>query len=144
MISVDTDILLNSQNADCPENPAALNFLQQLSGREDVPICELVLVELYILLRNPAVLSSPLSAGEAVNICQGFRSNPRWRLVENVPIMDKVWEVAANAGFARRKIIDLRLARTLQHHGMTRFATANLKDFRDLGFHEVWNPLLPS
>ncbi len=144
MISVDTNILLYSQNADCPENTAALNFLQQLSGRQDVLICELVLLELYILLRNPAILSSPLSAEEAVNICRGFRSNPRWRLVENAPVMEGVWEVAGNAGFARRRIIDLRLARTLQHHGVTRFATANLKDFRNLGFKEVWNPLLPS
>jgi hypothetical protein len=29
----------------------------------------------------------------------------------------------------------------LQHHGVTEFATVNTADFRDLGFHRVWNPL---
>jgi len=47
---------------------------------------------------------------------------------------------AGEAGFARRHIIDLRLALTLQHHGVTELATANVKDFEGLGFERVWNP----
>lgn len=141
MISVDTNILLYSQNADCPECSLALGFLQDISGREDVVICELVLVELYLLLRNPAVLASPLPASKAVAVCRAFRANPKWRLVENAPVMPAVWESAEIEQFPRRRIIDLRLARTLQHHGVTQFATANIKDFRDAGFDRVWNPL---
>jgi toxin-antitoxin system PIN domain toxin len=141
MISVDTNILLYSQNADCAENLAALEFLGELSDRDDVVICELVLVELYILLRNPAVLRKPLGAHDAALICSAFRSNPRWRLVENAPVMKRVWATAGESSFARRRIIDLRLAYTLQHHGVTGFATANLKDFRGTGFLRVWNPV---
>ena len=140
MISVDTNILLYAQNADCPENPRALGFLHDISSRDDVVICELVLVELYLLLRNPAVLRTPLPPSAAVAICQAFRSNPKWRLVENAPIMPAVWRFAENEKFARRRIIDLRLALTLQHHGVTELATANLKDFKDVGFARVWNP----
>jgi hypothetical protein len=29
----------------------------------------------------------------------------------------------------------------LLHHGVTRFATANIKHFKPFGFAEVWNPL---
>jgi toxin-antitoxin system PIN domain toxin len=141
MISVDTNILLYAQNADCPENPAALGFVGELAGRDDVVICELVLVELYILLRNPAVLREPLGTCDAVEICMAFRSNPRWRLVENAPVMETVWATAGGSDFARRRIIDLRLAYTLQHHGVTEFATANLRDFVGSGFTRVWNPL---
>lgn len=141
MISVDTNILLYSQNADCPENGAARGFLQEIAGSQDVVICELVLVELYILLRNPAVLPRALGPGDAAATCRAYRSNPLWRLVENAPVMEKVWAVAGDAGFARRRIIDLRLALTLQHHGVTRLATANVKDFEGLGFEHVWNPL---
>ena len=141
MISVDTNILLYAQNADCPENGPARGFLQELAGSQDVVISELVLVELYILLRNPAVLPRPLGPGEAADTCRSYRTNPRWRLVENAPVMEGVWAVAGEPGFARRRIIDLRLARTLQHHGVTRLATANVKDFEGLGFEHVWNPL---
>ena len=141
MISVDTNVLLYSQNADCSENSQALGFIQDISGREDVVICELVLVELYLLLRNPVVLASPLSASEAVAVCKSFRTNPKWRLVENAPVMPTVWESAGTEQFARRRIIDLRLALTLQHHGVTEFATANIKDFLDVGFDRVWNPV---
>ena len=141
MISVDTNILLYAQNADCAENSAALDFVGHLGSRDDVVICELVLVELYLLLRNPTVLASPLGPDEAVDVCRAYRSNPRWRLVENASVMGSVWSAASARQFARRRIIDLRLALTLQHHGVTDLATANVKDFRDAGFARVWNPI---
>jgi toxin-antitoxin system PIN domain toxin len=141
MISIDTNILLYAQNADCPEHGAARAFLEDVGGSQDMAICELVLVELYLLLRNPAVLSLPLGPAEAAEMCRGYRDNPRWRLIENAPVMETVWGAAGDAGFARRRIIDLRLALTLQHHGVTELATANVKDFEGLGFTRVWNPV---
>jgi predicted nucleic acid-binding protein len=54
-----------------------------------------------------------------------------------------VWNQAGRATFAFRRIIDIRLAATLLHHGVTEFATANIRDFSRLGFTRVWNPLLP-
>ena len=56
--------------------------------------------------------------------------------------MERVWKWAATMSSGRRQIIDTRLALTLQHHGVTRFATANLKHFQDYGFEVVWNPIL--
>jgi hypothetical protein len=55
--------------------------------------------------------------------------------------MAQVWKLAAGESFARRRIIDVRLARTLQHHGVTTLATVNARDFIGLGFARVWNPL---
>jgi hypothetical protein len=55
--------------------------------------------------------------------------------------MDEAWKLAARTGFPRRRIFDVRLGLTLLHHGVTRFATANVKDFEGLGFQKVWNPL---
>jgi len=141
MFSIDTNILLYAQNADCPECEGATDFLLSQSDRSDVVLCELVLVELYILLRNPAVVSRPLGAKAATAVCQAYRHHPRWRLVENAPVMEQVWKTAAGEAFARRRIIDLRLARTLQHHGVTELATVNTRDFVGFGFHRVWNPL---
>jgi hypothetical protein len=48
---------------------------------------------------------------------------------------------AAAPQFARRRIYDTRLALTLRHHGVSDFATANVKDFEGFGFSRVWNPL---
>jgi len=140
MISIDTNILLYAQNADCPEHEPARDYLLGLAQSQDVAICELVLVELYLLLRNPAVIRQPLGPSEAAEMCRSYRGNPRWRLIENAPVMEGVWSAAGDVGFARRRIIDLRLALTLQHHGVTELATANVKDFEGLGFERVWNP----
>jgi toxin-antitoxin system PIN domain toxin len=141
VISIDTNILLYAQNADCAEHGAAFGFVAACGAREDVAICELVLVELYLLLRNPAVLTAPLSAEMAADTCMAYRNNPRWRLVENAPVMDQIWQLAGQPQFARRRIFDARIALTLLHHGVTELVTANVKDFEGFGFQAVWNPL---
>lgn len=70
MISIDTNVLLYAQNIDCPEHSRALAFVSDLGASDGVVVCELVLVELYVLLRNPGVLASPLSGGAAAAVCQ--------------------------------------------------------------------------
>ncbi len=142
MISIDTNILLYAQNMDCHEHLAAYNFVRECSRRDDVVICELVLVELYVLLRNPSVREKPLTSAQAVDVCRIYRQNPKWRLVENAPVMGAVWETADKPYFPRRRIFDIRLALTLQHHRVTSLATANIKDFKGLGLQRVWNPVL--
>lgn len=140
MLSIDTNVLLYAQNQDCPEHHAAVAFLRGCADRGDVAICELVLVELYQLLRNPAVVSRPLDAPEAAEVCQTFRRNRRWALIEN-PVMNDVWALAATPGIARRRLFDARLALTLRHHGVDEFATRNINDFADFGFSRVWDPI---
>ncbi len=141
MTSVDTNILLYSLNVACPEHEAARAFMESLVDRDDIVLCELVLVELYILLRNPRVLARPLTAPAAASVCQGLRANPAWRLVEDAKVMSEVWQLAATTGFARRRIIDARLAFTLRHHGVHALATRNVKDFKGFGFERVWSPV---
>jgi hypothetical protein len=55
--------------------------------------------------------------------------------------MREVWHRAAVPGFARRRIHDLRLAFTLIYNGVTDFYTRNVKDFTDVGFSRLENPL---
>lgn len=141
MLSIDTNVLLYAQNRDCPEHDAATAFVVECAGRSDVAVCELVLVELYELLRNPAVLTRPLDGAEAAEVCQTFRRNRRWALIENAPVMDEVWVLAATPKIARRRLFDARLALTLRHHGVDEFATRNIHDFNDFGFSRVWDPI---
>ena len=141
MLSLDTNILLYAQNRDCAEHPTARAFVVQCADRDDIAICELVLLELYQLLRNPAVLAAPLSAPDAAAVCASWRDNPRWALIENAPVMDKVWAVARRPDIARRAVFDARIALTLRHHGVTEFATRNIADYEGFGFTRLINPI---
>jgi predicted nucleic acid-binding protein len=106
-----------------------------------VVVCELVLVELYLKLRNERIFPRPLSASQATAACQSYRQNRLWKIVEAAPVMENVWKSTGEEGFAFRRIIDLRLGMTLLHSGVTHFATSNVRDFQNLGFEKVWNPL---
>ena len=144
MISFDTNILLYALNRDCPEYSGARAFFGSpplTTGA--VVICELVLVELYVLLRNPSVLKKPLGSQEAVNLIENFRRHPTWRLVDypGAGLMNDVWRFASHPGIGRRVVFDARLALTLRRHGVTEFATRNENHFQGFGFSRVWNPL---
>ena len=103
------------------------------------------MVELYGLLRNEVILTRPLTATAAVETVQRLRHHPQWELLDYPGgLMETVWPRATAPQFARRRIYDTRLALTLRHHGVTEFATANLKDFQGFGFTRVWNPLSPA
>jgi toxin-antitoxin system PIN domain toxin len=141
MIAIDTNVLLFALNADCEEHASARTFLEECRERDDVAIAELSLVELYVLLRNPAVIRKPHSAPAAASACQVFRKHPLWTLIESAPVMSEVWKVAAQPQFARRRVFDARFALTLRHHGIGELATDNVKDFNGFGFDRVWSPI---
>lgn len=141
MISLDTNLLLYAVNSACAEHAKARAFLDQCAQRADVAIAELVLVELYVLLRNPAVVERPLAATEAADLCQHFRRHPRWALIENAEVMSEVWTRVADPQTGRRTIFDARLALTLVRSGVRELATRNRRDFESYGFDRVFDPL---
>jgi uncharacterized protein len=142
MIAFDTNILFPSLEPSHSNHERARDFLQQIKGKE-AALCEMVLMETYLLVRNAAVCTRPLDGPAAVALMRRLRSNPQWRLLDYPgALMDDIWEAAGQPGFARRRIFDARLAITLRSHGVTDFATANVKDFEGFGFSKVWNPFL--
>ena len=144
MTSFDSNILLYAFSRASPFHNRARGLLEDWSTRDDVAVSELVLVEFYTLLRNPAVLARPLSAGEAVEVVQAFRRHPRWMLLgfdtDSVALHEELWFKVAEVAFGRRRVYDARLALMLRQQGVTEFATANVKDFRDFGFTRTWSP----
>lgn len=101
-----------------------------------------MLIELYMLLRNPAILKKPLTPPQAANFCDQLRQNPNWQHLDyHHDVSRRLWKWANATTSGFRQIIDARLALTLEHHGVKHFATANTKDFLEFGFEEVWNPL---
>jgi len=78
MISIDTNVLLYSLNPDSIWHEAAVDFLRQNLGVPSVRIAitDYVLVELYVLLRNPAVMAKPLSAQAARDVVTAYLDAP--------------------------------------------------------------------
>jgi len=142
MVSFDTNLAVYAMNTASEFHKPAFGFMASLAKRKDVAVCELVLVELYLKLRNERIFPRPLSPPQATAACQSYRQNRLWKIVEAAPVMENVWKSTGEESFPYRRIIDLRLALTLLHSGVTHFATSNTKDFQNLGFEKVWNPLL--
>lgn len=142
MTAVDTNLLFAWLNENHAWHGLATAWMTKQMHNSELVLCELCLVELYGLLRNPAVVKRPLDAPAAVEVIRRLRSHPDWELVD-CPSgrMEEVWSEAGKPGVARRRIYDLRLALALRHHGIEELATANPKDFDGLGFRRVWNPL---
>ena len=145
MLSIDTNLLLYCYSEASPQHAAAREFIEAVSQREDVALSEFVLTEFYLLLRNPAVLSQPLTAAEAVAVVQSYRQHPRWKILGFPPtsreLHAELWRQAGVPGVARRRIYDTRTALSLRAFGVTEFATANVRDFEGFGFTRVWDPL---
>lgn len=145
MIAFDTNILFPFVVSDHPDHAAVDDFIRGLDGRDDVAVSEFVLVELYGLLRQPAVMRRVLDARSAAAVCTALRTHPRWRLLgfpaDSATMHRTLWGHAAKPGFSRRRIYDARLALCLVAQGVREFATVNEKDFAGLGFRRVFNPL---
>jgi toxin-antitoxin system PIN domain toxin len=141
MLAFDTNIAVYAANVRDPRHTAARHFLEQIKTSPDVVVCELMLVELFLKLCNARIFANPWPPAEAAELCHAYRNNRLWKRVDSAPVMEEVWKWTRKPDFAFRRIIDVRLALTLRHHGVTEFATSNLKDFQDLGFTRVWNPV---
>ena len=142
ILSADTNLFLYAANPHSPHFNAARNFFDEhLASGGRFLLCVLVLVEIYMLLRNPTVFRSPKSAAEAAAFCASLRANPNWEFGDYEPaVAVPMWQWAATTITGYRQIIDARLAFTLRHHGVTHFATANDRHFANFGFERVWNP----
>lgn len=145
MIGIDTNILLPAVETANRDHEHAAAFLATLQTENDVAISELVLIELYGLLRNPQILAKPVDPREAAVVCENFRRHPRWHVLGLPPdgraFHDALWNKLRDPKTPRRRIYDLRLGMSLVAQGVTDFATVNTRDFQGLGFRKVWNPL---
>ncbi len=139
--AIDTNILLYSLNSDAPEYQAARAFLDRRKFDPSTVLSELVLVELYVLLRNPIVVPQSLSAPAAGAVIERFRRHPRWQLLDHDRnVMSDLWALASAPGFGRNRIFDARLALGLLRAGVTCIATRNTKHFDGMGL-DLLNPI---
>lgn len=142
MTSADSNLFVYAADPNSPRYSSSRRFFESTRNLPGgFALCELVLVEIYMLLRNPSIFTKPYSAKQAVDYCQALRRHPTWEIIDYEPeISTALWKWASQTRTGFRHIIDARIAFTLRHHGVTDFATANLRDFQNFGFRRVWNP----
>jgi predicted nucleic acid-binding protein len=94
MISFDTNIAVHAANRASSAHRPAVEFLQSIASRRNVAVCELMLVELYLKLRNEKIFPHPLTASQAVAVCHAYRKNQARSLIDCAPVMETVWAQA--------------------------------------------------
>lgn len=141
--SLDTNILLYAANENAPEHGVCRELLERVVADPDGwVIADQVYLELYRALRNPKVMSRPLTAMQAARHLSIIRdemgimhcgySSGSWKgLMRNLESED----------FPYRRTHDAVLAATLLHHGVKTFYTRNTKDFVSAGFQTLINPV---
>lgn len=143
IVSLDTNILLYAVVEDCPEFPATRELVDGLLEQpETVVIADQVWFELYRHLRNPRVVARPLAANEAASLIDWYRNRSGWgRCAWDIGLFDQILPVLAAHHRAPRHVFDLVLAATLRDAGITRFYTRNARDFAQLDWFEIDNPI---
>ena len=142
MKSFDTNVALYGINADCPEHEPCRRILERARTEEGGWIvADQVWLELYRLLRNPAVLSRPLDARRAADAVAWYRSRTGLHCAWDPELMPRLHERWRDADFPARRSFDLVLALTLAANGVTEFYTRNSADFDSLGLFAVMDPL---
>ena len=143
LCSLDTNILLYAANQDAPEHPICHKFLQ---GVVDSPsgwvIADQVYFELYVALRNPKVMTHPLSAPQAADHVSTLRNDMG---IMHCSYGASCWQAVCqnlrSEDFPFRRTHDAVLAATLLAHGVKTFYTRNTKDFLASGIPQVLNPV---
>ena len=139
--SCDTNILFHAFDKSGSLFVKARAYLDSQASNRQFALCELVLCELYPLLRREALWEKPMTAQEALRTIQGLRNNEAWRIIDYPGgLMDDVWKRAAAPQFPKSGVFDVRLAMTLRHYGVTHVATRNVKHFQGYGFEKVYDP----
>lgn len=143
LCSLDTNILLYAANEDAPEHEVCKDLFRQIiEDPTEWVIADQVYLELYRALRNPRVMSNPLSAKLAAKHITTLRdemgishcgyTSECWKgLIQKLETLD----------FPYRRTHDAVLSATLLSYGVKIFYTRNTKDFEASGFASVINPV---
>jgi predicted nucleic acid-binding protein len=143
MNSLDTNILVYAANEDCEEYAKANVLVNEaLASPGDWIIADQVLFEYYRALRHPGILSKPLAAPAAAAQVSFLRQRSGFMFCcYELTMWDKVFEVLETGAFPYRRTHDLVLGETLRNNGVITFYTRNIKDFAEIGFPNLVNPI---
>jgi predicted nucleic acid-binding protein len=141
--SLDTNILVYALNEEACESQSALCLVNQaLEQADQWIIADQTYFELYAVLRNPKIWAKPMSGTEALKRIDFFRNSSGFlRCAYHPDQWESISKALRGKNFPARRLFDVVLAKTLIASGVTHFHTRNVKDFEQLGFRKVINPI---
>ncbi len=141
--SLDTNILLYAADEDAAEHKAASTVVgEMLASPREWLLADQVLFEFYKALRNPRILHHPLDAREAALRVRFLHSESGvTRCCYDLDNWDAVFARLSERGTPAGRTHDLVLGITLKSNGVDRFYTRNTKDFQEIAFSELINPI---
>jgi uncharacterized protein len=143
MKSLDTNILLYAANSSAPEHAKAILIVNtMLASPTEWVIADQVLWEYYKALRHPKILKKPCTAVQAAAQVRFIRQQSGVSCCAyEVESFDDVAGILEAPRFPYQRTHDTVLGITLLRQGVTTFYTRNEKDFANLGFQQVVNPI---
>ncbi len=143
MKSFDTNILIYAINEAAPEHEQAKRFVTDIvANPDDWILAEQVLIEVYCVLRNPAVFRKPLSSEQAWDIIDFYRANAGLQICcYELAYWAELGPILRSPGFPAKRTFDAMLAVTLRANRVELFYTRNTNDFDRFGFETVSNPI---
>ena len=143
MKSLDTNILIYAANNRVPEHAKALELVNEmLANPDEWIISDQVLWEFYKALRHPKILEKPRSAAQAAAQIRFLReqSGVACCAYETACFADVI-SILEKPRFPYQRTHDTVLGMTLVKNGVKTFYTRNEKDFADIPFRSVINPV---
>lgn len=143
MNSLDTNILLYAANVGAPEHARALTVVNDmLANPSEWILADQVLWEFYKALRHPRILQKPRTATQAAEQLRFLREQSGVACCAyEIAFFDDTIARLEKPRFPYQRTHDAVLGTTLRRHGVKVFYTRNEKDFADLGFSKVVNPI---
>jgi len=143
MNSLDTNILIYAANSDAPEHVKALAVVNlMLANPSEWILADQVLWEFYKALRHPKILQKPLTSTQAAAQLRFYREQSGVACCSyEAGFFGDVLSLLEKPRFPYQRTHDSVLGITLLKHGVKTFYTRNEKDFTDIPFLKVINPI---
>lgn len=143
MNSLDTNILVYAANMAAPEHGRALAIVNAMLARPaEWILADQVLWEFYKALRHPKILQKPRTAMQAAAQIRFLREQSGVACCAyETSLFDAIVSKLDKPRFPYQRTHDVILGVTLRRQGVKVFHTRNEKDFADVGFEKVINPI---
>lgn len=145
MYALDTNLLVYAHNTASPLHTKAKAFIEAIMNKRDSEGQLSICIPAQVLMEFLNVitwhrLEAPLPLATATQIVQDYLDSGVLILYPQPTQLITLLDLLKSAT-TRKKVFDVALAATLKDHDISGLYTVNTKDFKELGFLDVKNPL---
>jgi perosamine synthetase len=141
---IDTNILVYAFDGSSNYQTAALAFIENKISNDRLAIAEFSLLEFLAVITDGRKVKAPLLPKEAYAIITDFWHSESFCILSlSGDECRKMFEESSQKKMVRNTIYDFLIAYTCKINGIKTIYTANINDFKKLGFIQSINPFEP-